>query len=93
MDQFSHYKHYCDMHAEAWALASEYRDKPEWNNFLKECTIVDSYSIPLNLNHLLLYEQQQKKLHFEDYLIKVSINILNKSLFSNDMLLACTKNM
>lgn len=77
------------MHAEAWTLTSEYRDRPEWNQcFLKECTVLDSHSIPLNLNHLLLdnnntnltqlQQQQQsyaqpKKLHFEDYLIKVSM--------------------
>lgn len=62
------------MHAEAWALTSEYRDRPEWNNFLKECAILNTFSIPLNLNHLLLNDtiQQQKKLHFQDYLIKVS---------------------
>ncbi|KAG2237990.1 hypothetical protein INT48_002552, partial [Thamnidium elegans] len=56
MDQFSLYKHYCDMHAEAWALISEYRDRPEWTQFLKECAIHDT--------------KQQRKLHFEDYLIK-----------------------
>lgn len=72
------------MHAEAWALTSEYRDRPEWACFLKDCTILDSYSIPLNLNSLATtaaaaaeeeqqqQQQQQKKLHFEDYLIKVS---------------------
>ncbi|KAI8644125.1 hypothetical protein BD408DRAFT_363593 [Parasitella parasitica] len=74
--QFSLYKHYCDLHAEAWALTSEYRDRPEWACFLKDCTIKDSYSIPLNLNILATaaaaeeQQQQQKKLHFEDYLIK-----------------------
>ncbi|GAA5811726.1 hypothetical protein MFLAVUS_005167 [Mucor flavus] len=56
MDQFLLYKHYCDMHAEAWALISEYRDRPEWTQFLKECAIHDT--------------KQQRKLHFEDYLIK-----------------------
>ncbi|GAA5804333.1 hypothetical protein HPULCUR_009820 [Helicostylum pulchrum] len=49
-------QHYCDMHAEAWALISEYRDRPEWTLFLKECAIHDT--------------KQQRKLHFEDYLIK-----------------------
>ncbi|GAN04811.1 phosphatidylinositol 3,4,5-trisphosphate-dependent Rac exchanger 1 protein-like [Mucor ambiguus] len=79
--QFSLYKHYCDLHAEAWALLSEYRDRPEWACFLKDCTILDSYSIPLNLNTLsttayttptapVEQQQQAKKLHFEDYLIK-----------------------
>ncbi|KAL9548225.1 hypothetical protein MBANPS3_005787 [Mucor bainieri] len=86
--QFSLYKHYCDMHAEAWALTSEYRDRPEWACFLKDCTILDSYSIPLNLNTLSIttfttapttpveqqqQQQQAKKLHFEDYLIKLLI--------------------
>ncbi|CAO0801419.1 unnamed protein product [Mucor circinelloides] len=69
--QFSLYKHYCDLHAEAWTLTSEYRDRPEWACFLKDCTILDSYSIPpLNLNTTLSEQQQAKKLHFEDYLIK-----------------------
>lgn len=71
------------MHAEAWTLTSEYRDRSEWNQFfLKECTILDSYSIPLNLNQSLIDSssaqpsyQQHKKLHFEDYLIKVSDDI------------------
>lgn len=77
MDQFSLYTYYCDMHAEAWTLASEYRDRPEWSIFVKDCAILDSHLIPLS--HLLIQDdhqlqqqqQQQKKLHFEDYLIKV----------------------
>jgi hypothetical protein len=87
MEQFSLYKHYCDMHAEAWTLVSEYRDRPEWQMLLKECTILDSYSIPLNLNHLLDANNattsittaalQQKKLHFEDYLIKVKYTLIH----------------
>lgn len=50
------------MHAEAWALISEYRDRPEWTQFLKECAIHDT--------------KQQRKLHFEDYLIKVKIGYI-----------------
>lgn len=63
------------MHAEAWALTTEYRDRPEWNHFLRECALINSFSIPLNLNLLndsIMQQQQQKKLHFQDYLIKVS---------------------
>ncbi|KAI8375102.1 hypothetical protein EDC96DRAFT_345545 [Choanephora cucurbitarum] len=66
--QFSLYKHYCDMHADAWALFSEYRDRPEWSSFLKDCTTLDAYIdsfrvIPDSIS-------QPKKLQFEDYLIK-----------------------
>lgn len=63
------------MHAEAWALTTEYRDRPEWTHFLRECTLLNSFSIPLNYVLLNDTMQQQKKLHFQDYLIKVSARL------------------
>ncbi|KAI8335231.1 hypothetical protein BD560DRAFT_414204 [Blakeslea trispora] len=66
--QFALYKHYCDLHADAWALFSEYRDRPEWSSFLKDCTTLDTY-----IDHFRLASDsisQTKKLQFEDYLIK-----------------------
>ncbi|KAI9482949.1 MAG: hypothetical protein EXX96DRAFT_478411 [Benjaminiella poitrasii] len=69
--QFSLYKHYCDMHAEAWTLTSEYRDRTEWVNFIKECEFPDPYSISSPTSPEFQQEQHQlRKLHFEDYLIK-----------------------
>ncbi|KAI9276551.1 Dbl homology domain-containing protein [Sporodiniella umbellata] len=61
LDQVAHfafYKPYCDGHTEAWSLISIYRDRPEWAYFTKECSeeVKDS--------------EQQRKLRFEDYLIK-----------------------
>lgn len=92
MDQFSLYTYYCDMHAEAWTLTSEYRDRPEWNIFVKDCAILDSHLIPLS--HLLiqddhqlqLQQQQQKKLHFEDYLIKPVQRICRYQLLIKEIL-------
>lgn len=60
------------MHAEAWALCSEYRDQPEWSLFLKDCAILDSYSLPSPVNSdIHMSCPPSKRLHFEDYLIKV----------------------
>ncbi|KAI8991797.1 hypothetical protein BDF20DRAFT_909527 [Mycotypha africana] len=82
LDQIAHfslYKQYCDLHAEAWTLTSEYRSRPEWADFLKECSIIQTQlslvSTTLNLfnrqgEQKQSYYEQQKKLHFEDYLIK-----------------------
>lgn len=56
VNQFTLYKSYCDGHTEAWSLISIYRDRSEWAQFTKECS-EDS-------------TEQQRKLHFEDYLIK-----------------------
>ncbi|RCI01787.1 hypothetical protein CU098_010211 [Rhizopus stolonifer] len=68
ISQFSLYKYYCDLHAEAWTLFSEYRDRPEWSGFLKDCVMLDSCFIPFTLASNSL--SQPKKLQFEDYLIK-----------------------
>ncbi|KAI7893499.1 Dbl homology domain-containing protein [Mucor mucedo] len=89
MSSFSLYKHYCDMHAEAWALTTEYRDRPEWNHFLRECALINSFSIPLNLNLLndsIMQQQQQKKLHFQDYLIKPVQRICRYQLLIKEIL-------
>ncbi|KAG1161907.1 hypothetical protein G6F37_002638 [Rhizopus arrhizus] len=61
VNNFSLYKQYCGMHTEAWSLLSFYRNRSEWAQFIKECTSQDDDS---------LLQHQQKRLHFEDYLIK-----------------------
>lgn len=61
------------MHAEAWALTTAYRDRPEWNHFLRDCALFNSCTMAFNLNNVFNTDSmiQQKKLHFQDYLIKV----------------------
>jgi|JXWR01.1.fsa_nt_gb hypothetical protein len=56
------------MHTEAWSLLSFYRNRSEWAQFIKECTSQDDDS---------LLQHQQKRLHFEDYLIKVPEKIIH----------------
>ncbi|KAG1176142.1 hypothetical protein G6F71_003610 [Rhizopus microsporus] len=61
LDQISHfslYKQYCGLQNEACQLVSFYRNRPEWNQFLKECLDTQDEEI------------MQKRLHLEDYLIK-----------------------
>ncbi|EIE78977.1 hypothetical protein RO3G_03682 [Rhizopus delemar RA 99-880] len=56
MANFSLYKQYCDKHTEAWSLLSIYRNRSEWAQFTKECVSQDI--------------GEERRLHFEDYLIK-----------------------
>ncbi|KAI8393577.1 Dbl homology domain-containing protein, partial [Radiomyces spectabilis] len=58
------YTSYCDRHTDALDLCIEYRSKPEWTLFLKECAAVDPMQSPSNPS------VANKRLHFEDYLIK-----------------------
>lgn len=58
MANFSLYKQYCDKHTEAWSLLSIYRNRSEWAQFTKECVSQDI--------------GEERRLHFEDYLIKVN---------------------
>ncbi|ORZ15340.1 hypothetical protein BCR42DRAFT_416897 [Absidia repens] len=62
---FTLYDTYCDRHDAAIALCNEYRSKPEWTVFIRDCATTPTfYSGPDIL------EQVTKPLHFEDYLIK-----------------------
>ncbi|CAO3703328.1 unnamed protein product [Rhizopus stolonifer] len=63
VSNFSLYKQYCKMHSEAWSLVSVYRNRSEWADFIKECS-----TQKVRENDSLLH--QQRRLHFEDYLIK-----------------------
>ncbi|KAI9488984.1 hypothetical protein BDB00DRAFT_845631 [Zychaea mexicana] len=85
-DHFLMYTRYCDLHDEAWSLCEEYRDRPEWSHFTKECTAMIAESTPVSssvvsgsLMDQVSSSQQQlsassspvgKRLQFEDYLIK-----------------------
>ncbi|KAI8330364.1 hypothetical protein BC941DRAFT_361632 [Chlamydoabsidia padenii] len=60
---FTLYDTYCDQHDAAITLCNEYRSKPEWLVFTRECATPTLYTE----NSL---EQVTKPLHFEDYLIK-----------------------
>ncbi|KAI8085020.1 Dbl homology domain-containing protein, partial [Halteromyces radiatus] len=57
---FTLYDTYCDKHDAAIALCNEYRSKPEWIIFTRDCATPTTYPS----------EQVTRPLHFEDYLIK-----------------------
>ncbi|KAF7732735.1 hypothetical protein EC973_000006 [Apophysomyces ossiformis] len=73
--EFMLYTHYCDHHSEAWYLCSEYRTRPDWACFLKDCAIMDSANEPPFLVEPLM---TAKRLHFDDYLIKATPYLYGK---------------
>ncbi|KAG0187536.1 hypothetical protein DFQ28_006228 [Apophysomyces sp. BC1034] len=68
--EFMLYTHYCDLHSEAWSLCSDYRTRPDWTFFLKDCAMMDSTN---EISCLVEPAVAAKRLHFEDYMIKLLI--------------------
>ncbi|KAI8388809.1 uncharacterized protein BYT42DRAFT_561317 [Radiomyces spectabilis] len=76
-EHFMVYTHYCDLHDEAWSLCAEYRGRPEWTSFIRECmpTENQNYTSPSvqsgqGSETTTFGGTGNKRLHFEDYLIK-----------------------
>ncbi|KAI9314068.1 hypothetical protein BX666DRAFT_1969918 [Dichotomocladium elegans] len=77
-EDFKLYTAYCENHEEACLLCEEYRDRPEWTDFIKECASVAapenmSFSSSILSGPLLDPMSQltsRKRLKFEDYMIK-----------------------
>ncbi|ORX52423.1 hypothetical protein DM01DRAFT_1408297 [Hesseltinella vesiculosa] len=62
---FTFYDTYCDKHDLAVEICNEYRIKPEWAAFTKDCTLPFG-EMPVDNS----FDQGTKPLRFEDYLIK-----------------------
>ncbi|KAI8141884.1 hypothetical protein BJV82DRAFT_617870 [Fennellomyces sp. T-0311] len=67
---FMLYTSYCDSHDEAWSLCEEYRDRPEWSQFVKECMALIAESATPSSVISITDQPIGKQLQFEDYLIK-----------------------
>lgn len=73
---FMLYNGYCDDHSEAWRLCEEYRERPEWSTFLKECVLAAStpgsstIASGMVMDSPLHVPATSRRLQFEDYLIK-----------------------
>ncbi|KAI8073880.1 hypothetical protein BC940DRAFT_343456 [Gongronella butleri] len=74
---FTLYDSYCDKHDAAIEVCNEYRHKPEWTAFTRECTL------PFYMDAL---DPAAKPLRFEDYLIKPVQRICRYQLLLKEIL-------
>ncbi|CAO3637962.1 unnamed protein product [Cunninghamella blakesleeana] len=95
---FTLYDDYCDKHDDAIHLCKEYRLKPEWSIFTKECTafINNGYIYPtpessFDQHHHQWISTTTKPLHFEDYLIKPVQRVCRYQLLLKEILKYTTK--
>ncbi|KAI7875866.1 hypothetical protein K492DRAFT_210721 [Lichtheimia hyalospora FSU 10163] len=98
-NDFHLYTEYCDFHDDAWQLCEEYRDRPEWAFFLKECMAAESatssvatgsYLDPtaglMTSSQSVVPTGNSKRLQFEDYLIKPVQRICRYQLLMREIL-------
>ncbi|CAO3648930.1 unnamed protein product [Cunninghamella echinulata] len=88
---FTLYDNYCDKHDDTILLCNEYRSKPEWTIFTKECIayINNGHIYPTTLESS--FDQLTKPLHFEDYLIKPVQRVCRYQLLLKEILKYTTK--